>query len=296
MGAMADGTPLTIGLPVYNGEPYIGAAIESILGQTFGDFVVVVSDNASTDSTEEIVRSYAGDVRLQFLRSPENRGAAWNYNRVFAECRTPYFKWAASDDVLAPTCVERCYEAMREAPEDVVLVFPRTRLIGADGEPMGDLDDRLIVLETTPHARFGYVVRHVVWGNPAFGIIRSDVLRRSRGHGNYPSADWVLLAELALHGQFWQVPEPLFLRRFHGGTSRKANATAHEIAQWFDPNSKGGESEFRRVFREHFGSIKHAPLSSSERALCYATLVSAWTRRRLDLRSRLQVLVRRDGG
>jgi glycosyltransferase involved in cell wall biosynthesis len=294
---MAEGTPLTIGLPVYNGEPYVGAAIESILAQTFGDFVLVVSDNGSTDATEEVARSYAAsDDRVEFVRSSENRGAAWNYNRVFAECRTPYFKWAASDDLLAPTCVERCYEALRQAPQEVVLVFPRTRLIDANDEPMGDLDDRLVVLETTPHARLGYVVRHVVWGNPAFGVVRSDVLRRTRGHGNYPSADWVLLAELALYGQFWQVPEPLFLRRFHEGTSRKANTSAREIAHWFDPESSGTENELRRVFREHFGAIKHAPLPSEERLFCYATLVSAWAQRRIDLRSRLQLLLGRDDG
>ena len=293
---MKAAAPITIGMPVYNGEPFLGPAIDSILGQTFGDFVLVVSDNGSSDATGEIVRSYADrDERVRYLHSPENRGAAWNYNRVFAECNSPFFKWAASDDVLAPTCVERCFELLRDAPPTVVLVFPQTRLIGPDGAALRDVDDRMHLRETTPHARLGHVVKNVIWGNLVFGLVVSDALRRTRGHGSYPSSDWVLLAELALLGQFWQVPEPLFYRRMHDGMSRKANTTTREVAQWFDPSNDGNENELRRVFVEHFAAIKRTPLSRVERSLCYQTLVWTFTRRHVDVTSRLRSLVTRDG-
>ncbi len=293
---MKAAAPITIGMPVYNGEPFLGAAIDSILGQTFGDFVLVVSDNGSSDATGEIVRSYAErDERVRYLHSPENRGAAWNYNRVFEECESPFFKWAASDDMLAPTCVERCFEMLSNAPPTVVLVFPLTRLIGADGIGVRDLDDRMNVRESTPHARLGHVVMNVVWGNLVFALMVSDALRRTRGHGSYPSSDWVLLAELAMLGEFWRVPEPLFLRRVHEGMSRRANTTTREVAQWFDPSNEGKEGELRRLFVEHFEAIRHAPLSRTERSLCYATFVATWTRRHVDVRSRLSRLVDRGG-
>jgi glycosyltransferase involved in cell wall biosynthesis len=300
---MTASVPITIGLPVYNGEPYLAESLESILGQTYGDLVVVISDNASTDRTEEIVRSYAArDDRVQYLRAAENHGAAWNYNRVFAECRSPYFKWAASDDVLAPTCVERCFEVMHAAPSTVVLVYPQTRFIGPDGEVIRDVEDGLDVREATPHERLRHVVENAVWGNVAFGLVRSDALRRTRGHGSYPSADLVLYAELALLGQFWEVPERLFLRRFHEAMSRQAHVGTGDLAQWMDPSSKGGENELRRVFFEHFGAIRHAPLSTSERFRCYVTFVPTWMRRHVPIPmwlyrplSRLNRLVRRHG-
>jgi glycosyltransferase involved in cell wall biosynthesis len=72
-----------IGLPVYNGQKYLAAAIESHLSQTFGDFELVISDNGSTDATPEICARYAiDDKRVKYLRSDENRGILWNHRRV----------------------------------------------------------------------------------------------------------------------------------------------------------------------------------------------------------------------
>jgi glycosyltransferase involved in cell wall biosynthesis len=75
---------VSIGLPVYNGEAYIQNAIDSILFQSFTDFELIISDNASTDETEKICREYADkDLRVRYYRVEQNRGAAWNFNRVF---------------------------------------------------------------------------------------------------------------------------------------------------------------------------------------------------------------------
>lgn len=282
-------------MPVYNGERYVGDALESILAQSHGDFVLVVGDNASTDSTEEIVRSYAArDARIRYLASSENHGAAWNYNRVFGECSSPFFKWAASDDLLAPTCVERCLETLSAESEAVVLAYPRTRLIGPEGELLGDALDQLAIRSGSPRRRLRQVVRNVVWGNVIFGLMRSSALRRTRGHGSYPSADWVLLAELALLGEFREVAEPLFFRREHDGMSRRANGTTADVARWFDPAANTEvEPELRRLFREHLAAIRHVPLSRPQRVLADATLAAAWARRHNRIGPRLRVLVTR---
>jgi glycosyltransferase involved in cell wall biosynthesis len=273
--------PITIGMPVYNGERYLAGAIEAILAQTFADFALVVSDNASNDSTPEIVHEYAErDSRVLYLGHRENRGATWNFNRAFAECRSPLFKWAAADDLLAPTCLERSFEMLGGAPRDGnVLAAPLTRWIDSDGSLLRDGDDRMDVTEATPHERIRHVVSKITWGNTLFALIVADTLRRTRGLGNYPSSDWVLLSELSLAGRFQVVPEPLFLRREHEAMSRKSQATSLELAQWHDPSNIKPEHELKRVFVELLAGIKNAPLPSGEKALCYGFAVAAWTRR-----------------
>jgi glycosyltransferase involved in cell wall biosynthesis len=296
----ASGQLLTIGLPVFNGERYVAQAIESILAQTHGDFTLVVSDNASTDATADIVASYAArDDRIVFHRSPANRGAAWNFNAVFEGCATPFFKWAAADDLLAPECVERCLDVITAAPPEAVLAFPWTRFIDADGSPLADYRDPLATEVTVPpHRRLGHVVANVMMGNLVFALMRTQALRQTRLHGGYPSSDYVLLAELALIGAFLEVPEPLFLRRHHAGMSTQANETAEDLLMWFDPEARPVRRESARLLREHFAAIERARLAPADRARSIATLLRVWAMRRwlpplLDpLRTRLRLRTR----
>ena len=124
---------LCIGLPVYNGQNYLAAAIESLLGQTFSDFRLIVSDNGSTDGTEDICRSFARrDHRLDYHQSPDNRGMAWNFNRVAALANSEYFKWAAYDDLHAPRFLERCI-AVLDADPQVLLCYSTAKVIDEHG-------------------------------------------------------------------------------------------------------------------------------------------------------------------
>jgi hypothetical protein len=221
---------------------------------------------------------------MVILRTETNRGAAWNYNRVFEGCATPYFKWAAADDVLAPTCVERCLDVLKAAPPSVVLAFPRTRVIDDNSEPIGELIDALSMRPEAPvHARFRQVVANVLWGNLVFALMRTDALRRTRLHGSYPSSDHVLLAELALIGSFVEVPELLFFRRQHAGMSRLANPSPVETTQWFDPTAVPVTDEFSRVFHEHLVAIDQAELTPSERRRVRAMFFATWGLRRARL-------------
>ncbi|HEX8916315.1 MAG TPA: glycosyltransferase, partial [Humisphaera sp.] len=94
---------LTIGLPVYNGARYLAQALESYLGQTFTDFELLISDNASTDATPDICRAFAArDGRIRYTRNQMNLGAGPNFNKVYRDSRpAPFFKWTAADDVYA---------------------------------------------------------------------------------------------------------------------------------------------------------------------------------------------------
>ena len=278
--------PLTIGLPVYNGERFLTDALDSILGQTFADFTLVISDNASTDATVEIVEEYAArDKRVVLLRSDTNCGAAWNYNRVFAHCESPYFKWAAADDMLAPAYLERLLALLKASPPSVVLAYPLTQIIDAEGAAVKVYKDSLAApAGAPPRIRLGQVLRNVALGNVAFAIMRSDALRKTRLHGNYPAADHVLLAELALVGEFRELAEPLFLRRLHEGTSVRANTTAEALTYWFDTQRKPVRSAEFTLFRQYLDAIAHAELSRVERIRAYGIFARAWARPRTRVR------------
>jgi hypothetical protein len=159
------------------------------------------------------------------------------------------------------------------------MVYPRTTIVDGAGNPVGDWNDGLEARSRRPRTRFNTVVRNVVLGNGIFGLVRAEALARTRGHGNYPSADWVLLAELALLGQIWELPEPLFLRRMHGNTSRAANPDLEQLSVWFDPRAAPVRNEKRRLLREYVAAVRHANLSLSEQLLTLAQFSVVWTRR-----------------
>jgi len=95
---------LSIGLAVYNGENYLAESLDALLGQSYDDFELIISDNASTDGTADICRRYEKqDSRIRYIRQPLNIGLAPNHNFVFRQSRGELFKWASHDDLYAPT-------------------------------------------------------------------------------------------------------------------------------------------------------------------------------------------------
>ena len=235
---------VSIGLPVYNGAKYLAAAIESILNQTLADLELIICDNASTDGTEEICRRFAAaDARIRYLRHPRNIGGSGNFNEVFRQARAPYFRWAAHDDLIAPRNLEACAAVLDAVPE-AVLAYPRTVIIDAEGRRVREYDDRMDIRETRPHERLVRVVQAWSLCNPAFALIRRNELGHTGLIRAHPSADVVMLCELALLGQFWEVPEPLFLRRVHEEMSWRANKTQKGVALWYDPQARITNNSF----------------------------------------------------
>lgn len=270
---------VTVGLPVYNGARYLPSALDSLAAQTYEDLEIVISDNCSTDETEEICRAFAArDERVRYIRRTENRGAAWNFNSVVTESSSPYFKWAAADDLLAPTCVERCVAVLDETDGRVVLVYPETKLIDETGDVIGDWEDGVDLREAAPRDRLRSLVQNLILGHPMFGVVRRGALERTHLNGSFPSSDYVLLAELALLGEIWQLDEPLFFRRVHGASSRNANASPDELAEWFGADS-ATRREHTRLFAEHLRAIASSPISPGERLRCLATFLNVWLRR-----------------
>jgi glycosyltransferase involved in cell wall biosynthesis len=275
---VTDGPIVTIGLPTYNGERYLEETLESLVTQELDDVEIVISDNGSTDATESIGRAFAFRYpTIRYERVAENRGAAWNYNRVLALARGRYFKWAADDDVCEPSFLRRCVEVLDAVPE-VVLAFPRTLLIDGHGGEIGPLDDDDLDLGAEdPVERLSQLLRHRVEWHPVFGLVRTDALRQTRGIGAFVLADVAVLAELAMRGRFHQVPERLFLRRYHDQRSIAANPSFEAHAAWYDPNrSRRGVWPQARLVRELLVRTREAPLTSTDKVRAAAAVLRWW--------------------
>jgi len=275
---------VSIGLPVYNGDGYLEEAITSILSQSFDDLELIISDNASTDRTEEICRRFAAqDERVHYHRLEQNEGAAPNYNKVFELARGEFFKWAAHDDLCLPDFVELCVAALDRAPPSVVLAYPGSRYIDGDGRDLGPDTDDMRVHGGSPHSRLRRCLATVNMAGPVFGLIRSDVLRCTRLIDSFIASDYVLIAELGLLGDFVQLPEMLFLRRIHQESSREANKDDDDVLAWFDPKRKsnGRLSVRQRLMLEYARSVRRLVRPALERALCLAVIPATMAERRV---------------
>jgi glycosyltransferase involved in cell wall biosynthesis len=270
---------VTVGLPVYNGEPYLVQAIESLLGQTYADFELIISDNASTDGTWAICRDFERrDPRVRCQRNDVNLGAAANYNRLVGMARGEYFKWASHDDICEPKFLESCLEVL-DADPSVVLCYPKTRIIDEEGRDKGPYEDGLHLMSSSRHERFRDVMfREAGECNAVFGLIRTDVLKKTGLIGSFQASDMILLSELALHGNFHELPDALFQRRDHPQTSIRANVTSGQRAAWFDPKkAQKAQLPYCRWALEYHRVIRRSKTGVGDGLRCYWYL-SKWIR------------------
>lgn len=129
---------VSVGMPVYNGARYLRGAVEAFLAQTFGDFELIISDNASTDRTAAIAQELAArDPRIRLIRQERNIGAVANFAFVLGEARGEFFQWAAHDDLWRPFWLERAVAALDADPE-AGFAFPSFELL----DPLTLLRDR----------------------------------------------------------------------------------------------------------------------------------------------------------
>lgn len=237
-GAMVRRPPrVSIGFPIYNGAQGVERALRSLLEQTYQDFEIIISDNASTDRTVELIeRTVAGDPRVLLLRNDVNRGAAWNFNRVFEVATGEFFRWQAHDDWCEPDYLQRSVEAL-DADPGAVLAHPWTKLVDDAGDTIGWYQNDLHVTSGDPSERLVEIVRRLDYCHPVFGLIRREILERTALIAPFPRSDVPLLYELAVLGRFAVIPEFLFCATPSG--SLRANPDNRSLAQWFAPDARG---------------------------------------------------------
>jgi glycosyltransferase involved in cell wall biosynthesis len=267
---------LTVGLPVYNGASYVAESLDALLGQSFEDFELIISDNASTDATGDICRQYEKqDSRVRYHRQPRNIGLAPNHNFVVGEARGELFKWAAGDDLYGRDLLRLCVEAM-DADPDVVLAHSYTAMIDGNGTVTAALGYPLATSSRSAPERF----RSLLFdsgGDDDGGIMRTEVLRRTAMKESYHHADRTIIAELALHGPFYQVPDWLYFRRDHPERAERACPTVRSRCANMDPSRASKlRNPVPRLYAEYIwgyvAAIRRAPLSPADRRECYRVL------------------------
>ena len=266
---------LSIGLPVYNGENYLAESLEALLGQSYEDFELVISDNASTDGTADICRRYEKqDSRIRYFRQPHNVGCAPNHNFVIEHARGELFKTASHDDLYARDLIRLCIAALDEHP-DVVLAHSWSAVI--DGS--GTVTELIEYPVDTAAARAPERFRSMLfdgWGDDEGGVIRMDVLRRVALHESYHFADRVFTTEIGLHGPFYMVPDWLYFRRQHAGQGGAHSSVRRRCANLDPRRADRLRNPVARLYAEYIwgyvAAIQRAPLSPTDRRECYVVL------------------------
>lgn len=269
---------LSIGLPVYNGERFLAESVESLLGQTYEDFELIISDNASTDGTEDICRNYARrDSRIRYFRQPHNVGGAPNHNFVIHEARGELFKHASHDDLYGKELIRLCVEALDEHPE-VVLAHSWSAVID-ESDVISEVVDYVV---NTGAPQAPERLRSMLfdgWGDDEGGVMRTEVLRRTALHGSYHFADRTFTIELALHGPFYMVPDYLYFRRQHAGQGGAHSSVRRRCANMDPRRADRLRQPAVRLYAEYIlgyvTAIKRAPLSAADKRDCYRIL-SRW--------------------
>jgi glycosyltransferase involved in cell wall biosynthesis len=264
--SMSTSPLVSIGLFLYNGERLLEAALDSFLNQTFKNFEIIISDDCSTDRSEEICRRYAArDSRIRYGRNQRKMGAAWNVRRVYELATGKYFMQAAQDGMIQPDFLSICLDAL-EADDSLVFAHSLTRVIDEGGQLLENYDDRLRSSSLDPLVRARDLLVKSHRCHPISGLIRQDALRKLPLQGKHIGSGRVLLLQLALLGRFYEVPEFLYIRTRHSGqspgivsstTARKAFLPEWNLAKGF------------------ILSVARSQLGLGQRLRCYS-LIATW--------------------
>lgn len=231
---MATPPLVSIGLPVYNGQRFLSDAIDALLAQDCPSLEIVICDNASDDTTEQIARrASSADSRIQYFRSSSNHGAARNFNWAFQMATGRYFKWAAHDDLHDPRFVSLCVEALEADPE-LTVAYSRAVDIDEEGRLLHEWGPMPICTGNRPSGRLADVLSVNHRAFPIFGVFPRAVLARTSLIKSFALSDLLTLGELALLGPWHEVPENLFLHREHDGRSTRTHVGKDARATWFD--------------------------------------------------------------
>ncbi len=223
---------VSIGMPVYNGEPFIREALDSLLAQTFTDFELVISDNASTDDTEVICREYAAkDKRIRYVRQPENRGALPNFRFVLDEAVGEYFMWAAADDVWSLNWIETLLPI---AEAYSCLAYGTLQTIDANGNN---------IVHPANQKNFDYsgqrVIRRIKYylepgfcgkPNPIYGIYPRKILTSKLFNVLYShNSDMLLLYELLKEHEIRSTTQTYLYKRIHNNCAGGGMLTCESV-------------------------------------------------------------------
>lgn len=248
---------VSILLPVYNEEKFIGETIESILEQDFENLEILISDNHSLDNTVHLCQEYAcRDRRIKIFEQPSNIGALPNYNYLTKKAKGKYFMLAAGHDKWTSNYISANVEALESRPS-AVLSYGTPYWIDENGEDCHQFSGWYDTRGLSVAARFFFVF----WGkaNPILGLFRRSKYPDLTGH-NYVGSDNVILCLLALRGEFVHTVTSTFFRR----QNRPSESHQERMKRYTSDDMKITTSYLTSVF----------PLIRMPIELCRAVLTS----------------------
>ena len=216
-------------MPVYNGERFIRNALDSLLSQTFRDFELIISDNASTDSTSDICQDYAKiDTRIRYICQSKNMGGIWNLNFVLQEAKCEYFIWAAVDDYWLPTFIEKNIKAL-ESDETIIGSISDVELYrkftdmskpNIDDPSSKNLRKYQYVYSTTGsiEKRVGAYLKFFQ-ASIIYGVYRTEVLKKSCVSDDFWAIDLAIVLNTLKYGNLNVIDEILMYRFVPDGSS-----------------------------------------------------------------------------
>ena len=248
---------VTIGMPVYNGAPYIEQALAGVLGQTYKDFTLIVSDNASDDGTWDILESWAArDDRIVLHRQAANIGATANFRYVLDQCQTDYFMWHACDDWLQDRFLEALLGVFAQNP-DCKLACASIEKVNAQGRGFASV----AFPAPLPTGRLGRLRCQLVNSEPAwiYGLFNAKVLKEKQvwgmKFGHAWGADMVILVSFILDDEVCGTNEAGFFQRFTGLSS-----------ELYAPKSRLEKAAYHvRLFYFHYRILLTARLTVTEK-------------------------------
>ena len=271
---------VSVGLPVRNGESRVSSAVASVLSQTYQHFELVISDNASTDGTEQVCRALAsGDSRIVYHRQPVNLGLIGNFNAVIQLARGEFFCWLGDDDHVHPEYLERCVAELR-SDDRLVLVTTSTSVRDPSGRQHVSAYEGHRLGSDDPVFRLVEMLRWLN-GKPFEIDPISAVFRRvpvaAIPMRNMLRSDQLFAAELALAGPWGHVAEVLAFTSYDD-VKRAELARRLGVPAWRARFATALEG------RELLRVVAESALTAGERRTARAEIVrwyATWHRRRI---------------
>jgi glycosyltransferase involved in cell wall biosynthesis len=257
---------VSIAIAAYNRAHLIGRTLESLLRQSFGDFEIVISDDASADGTREVCERYAAiDPRIRYSRNEQRLGLGGNCSRVLAMTRGEFVVLAGDDDIYEPTFLERLLVEMRREPS-LSIAACRVDLIDANDAVVRTMSQHYASEPARSPLRSAHRMLWRGYGNLMTGMYRREHVMRTwlyrPAHGDHWEAiDLLFLFEMAIQGSVISIPDVLLHKRIGGTSSSSPPCTPIEAL-----------AIRAAIVRAYAARIRRSALSRGDKALLYASL------------------------
>ena len=261
---------VSIGVPVFNGEELLARCLDSLLQQDYPNLEIVISDNGSTDGTPQIAKRYIrADSRVKYVRAEQNRGSAWNFNRVFELSSGEYFAWTAHDDERGPSFVSACVECLERHPDAVLSPGAVEVSIEPSDEIVYVTRFDSFASRTDVVDRYDEALRRLT-PLALYGMYRSSAIRKTRLLQPAIATDIAFIREVVVLGTIAPVSKVLMQYRARStwSTIDQDARTYLGVARkpwWYLP--------FAVLFADQCSRLVHAPIPAGVKVRLGAVLV-----------------------